>query len=120
MPLFYGKKQLEAIVHRQQGPQAVTQRELVEGLHAKRTQIPPSSQILLLCVSDVHKARSRWWRCYLSNVHVGIPGLQAAAMLLLRTSWWKHSICHRIMICCQEIPSMKMHFLLSKPKGITF
>lgn len=42
----------------------------------------------------------------LSNAHVGIPALQAAAMLL-RISGWKHSICHRIMICCQEIPSVK-------------
>lgn len=59
MPLFYGKKQLAAIVHRQQGPQAVTQLELVEGLQAKCTQIPSSSQILPLCVSDTHMVRSR-------------------------------------------------------------
>lgn len=36
MPLFYGKKELAAIVHRQEGPRAVTQLELMEGLPSQR------------------------------------------------------------------------------------
>lgn len=54
MPLLYGKKKLAAIVHQQRGPQAVTQLELVEGSQAKCTQIPSSSQILLLRVGHTH------------------------------------------------------------------
>lgn len=85
MPLFYGKK-LAAIGQR---PQAVTQLKLAEGLLEKCTQISSSSQLLLLCL--VHMVRRGCWCWHLSSVHVGIPGLQAAAMLL-RIHWWKNTV----------------------------
>lgn len=114
MPLLFGKKELAAIVQQQQGSHTVTKLGLLEGLPSKRytdtfrqTNIPP------MCVWHTHGKELLMVLVY-EQCTSGDPWSANSCCAPLRISWWKHSICHRIMICYQEIPGTNTHFPLSK------
>lgn len=117
MPLFGGEEQLEQPLFSDNKEPRLWHSWNQGGLQAQCTQTPPGS-LLLLCMPDKCTGRSCWCSCCWSKV--GFPALQAAARLLLRILGCKHRICQTLLIYCQEIPTTKMYFLLSKPKGIIF